>query len=159
MAHGAGQHAALDIAALARQIFRRVAVTDALDVLVDDRALIEVARDVMRGGADQFDAALMRLVVGPRALEPWQERVVNVDAAPRQLWRYLIREYLHVTRQHHEIGSTVLNQFQDSLFLLALGLLRDRQMVERNLAEIEIAIGLARMVGDDRGRDHLEFTG
>ena len=32
-------------------------------------------------------------------------------------------------------------------------------MVERDLAEIEIAIGLARMVGDDRGRDHLEFAG
>ena len=32
-------------------------------------------------------------------------------------------------------------------------------MVERNVAKIERAIGLARMVGDDRGRDHLEFTG
>ena len=44
MAHGARQHAALDIAALAHEIFRRVAMADALDVLVDDRALIEVAR-------------------------------------------------------------------------------------------------------------------
>ena len=67
------------------EIFRRVAVADALDVLVDDRALVEVARDVMRGGADQLDAALMRLVIGPRALEARQERVVNVDATPRQL--------------------------------------------------------------------------
>ena len=32
-------------------------------------------------------------------------------------------------------------------------------MVERYLAEIEIAVGLARMVGNDRGRDHLEFAG
>ena len=56
MARGAHQHAALDVAALAREVFRRVAVADALDVLVDDRALVEVAGDVMRGGADQLDA-------------------------------------------------------------------------------------------------------
>ncbi len=51
------------------------------------------------------------------------------------------------------------NQLQDGLFLLALGLLGDGQIMERNLAEIESSIGLARMVGDDRGRDHLEFAG
>ena len=44
MAHGARQHAALDVAALAHQIFRRVAMADALDVLVDDRAFVEIAR-------------------------------------------------------------------------------------------------------------------
>jgi hypothetical protein len=82
MAHGARQHAALDVAALAREIFRRVAMADALDVLVDDRAFVEVARNIMRGGADQLDAALMGLVIGPRALEARQERVVDVDAAP-----------------------------------------------------------------------------
>jgi len=31
--------------------------------------------------------------------------------------------------------------------------------MKRNLAEIEIAVGLARMIGDDRGRDHLKFAG
>src|SRR4051812_47124004 len=82
MAHGAGQHAAFDITALSREVFRRIAVANAFDVLVDDRALVEVAGDVMRGRADQLDAALMRLVIGPRALEARQERVMNVDAAP-----------------------------------------------------------------------------
>src|SRR6185436_20439781 len=69
MAHGARQHTPFDVAALAREVFRRVAVADALDVLVDDRAFVEIARDVMRGGADQLDAALVGLVVGTRALE------------------------------------------------------------------------------------------
>ena len=78
MTHGTRQHAALDIAALARQIFRRVAVADPLDVLIDDRTLVEVARDVMGGGADQLDAAFMRLVIGPRALDTRPERVVMV---------------------------------------------------------------------------------
>ena len=104
MAHRARQHPAFDIAALADQIFGRIAMADALDVLVDDRALIERAGDVMRGGADQFDAALMRLVIGPRALEARQERVMDVDAAPGQLRRHLVRQDLHVARQHHEIG-------------------------------------------------------
>src|SRR6202012_851820 len=79
--HGPRQHAALDVAALAHEIVRRIAMADALDVLVDDRALVEVAGDVMRGGTDQLDAALMRLMIGPRTLEARQERVMDVDAA------------------------------------------------------------------------------
>jgi hypothetical protein len=39
-----------------REIFRRLAMADALDVLVDDRAFVEVACDVMGSGADQLDA-------------------------------------------------------------------------------------------------------
>src|SRR4051794_38440411 len=75
------QHAALDVAALADEILRRVAMADALDVLVDDRTLVEVARDVMGGGADQLHAALMSLVIGLCTLETRQERVVDIDAA------------------------------------------------------------------------------
>jgi hypothetical protein len=36
-------------------------VVDALDVLLDDRAFVQVARDEVGGGADQLDAAPMRL--------------------------------------------------------------------------------------------------
>jgi hypothetical protein len=85
MAQGSRQHAPLDVAPLAHEIIGGVAMADALDVLVDDRTLVEVARDVMRGGADQLDPALVRLVVGACALEARQERVVDVDAASRQL--------------------------------------------------------------------------
>jgi hypothetical protein len=79
------QHAALDIAALADEIIRRIAMADALDVLVDDRAFIERGGDVMRGGADQFDATLMRLMVGPRAFKARQKRVMDIDAAAESL--------------------------------------------------------------------------
>ncbi len=84
MPHGARQHAAFDVAALANQIAGRIAVADAFDILVDDRAFIERAGDIMRGGADQLDAALMGLMVGPRALEARQELVMDVDAAARK---------------------------------------------------------------------------
>ena len=41
----------------------------------------------MRGGADQLDAARVRLMIGLGALEAGQERVVDVDAAPAAAWR------------------------------------------------------------------------
>ena len=81
IADRARQHAPFDVAPLAHKILRRIAVADALDVLVDDRPLIEVARDLRGGGADQFDATLMRLMIGPRALEARQEGMMDVDAA------------------------------------------------------------------------------
>ena len=79
----AGEHAALDVAPLAHEIVGRVAVADALDVLFDDRPLVEIGGDEMRRRPDQLDAARMGLVIGLRALEAGQERVVNVDARAR----------------------------------------------------------------------------
>jgi len=40
-----------------------------LDVLNDDRSVVEVWRHEMRGRADDLYAARMRLVIGPGALE------------------------------------------------------------------------------------------
>ena len=60
-----------------------MAMADAFDVLINDRAFIEVAGNVMRGCANQFDATLMRLMVGPRTLEAGQKRMMDIDAAAR----------------------------------------------------------------------------
>src|SRR5262249_27227940 len=68
-ADGACQHGALEVAALAQQVRDRIAVRRARDVLLDDRAFVEVGGGVVRGGADQLDAALLRLVVRLAALE------------------------------------------------------------------------------------------
>ena len=38
-------------------------------LLWDDRPFVEIGSDVVRGGADQFDAALVGLIVGPRPLK------------------------------------------------------------------------------------------
>jgi hypothetical protein len=54
-------------------------VIDPLDVLLDDRAFVEVGGDVVRGGADQLHATRMGLVVRLGALEAGQEAVVDVD--------------------------------------------------------------------------------
>ena len=65
---GAGEHAALDVAPLAHQVLGRIAVADALDVLFDDRALVEIGRDEMGRRPDQLDAALR--APGDRASPP-----------------------------------------------------------------------------------------
>ena len=81
-AHRPREHLRLGIAADADQFVDAVAVIDALDRLFDDRPLVEVARHEMRGRADQLDPALLRAVLGLRALEAGQEAVVDIDAAP-----------------------------------------------------------------------------
>ena len=62
-AHRAREHHALDVAADGGQVFGRQRVVHALDVLLDDRPLVEVGGHVVRGRADQLHAAVVRLVV------------------------------------------------------------------------------------------------
>ena len=68
-------------------------------------------------------------------------------------------EDLHVARQHHQIGSGLPDELPDRGFLLVFGLPGHRQMVKRNVTEIEAAVSLARMIGDDRGGNHLQLAG
>src|SRR5437667_5218260 len=83
-AHRAGEHHALDIATDGGEIVGAQRMIDALDVLLDDRPLVELSGDVVRRRADQLDAAVMRLRVGLRTLEARQKTVVDVDRAPLQ---------------------------------------------------------------------------
>jgi hypothetical protein len=77
----ASQYAAFDVPTLANQIIRTVLVADTLNVLLDNGAFVEIRRHIMRGGADQFYAARVSLMVGLGALEAGQETVMDVDAA------------------------------------------------------------------------------
>src|SRR5580658_6093689 len=63
---GASEHAALDVAPLAHQILGRVAVADALDILLDDRALVEIGGDEVRRRSDQLNTSRVRLMIRPR---------------------------------------------------------------------------------------------
>src|ERR1700682_5961858 len=77
--HGTGEDDRFEVSALLGQAFDIVAMADAYDVLVDDRTLVENARDVVGRGANQLDAPLGRLAVRVSAYERGQERVVDVD--------------------------------------------------------------------------------
>ena len=77
--HGAGEHGALDVGAAALELLGAVVVRDADDVLLDDRALVELLGGVVRGRADELHAAVVGARVRPGAGEGGQERVVDVD--------------------------------------------------------------------------------
>ena len=64
----ARQGAAFDIAACRNIVLGVQGVSDALHRLIDDRAFVQIAGDIMRGGADQLDAAIMGLRDGAQAL-------------------------------------------------------------------------------------------
>ena len=52
---------------------RRHRMVHPFNTLLDDGAFIQVGIDVVGGRADQFDTAIKRLVIGPRAFESWQK--------------------------------------------------------------------------------------
>ena len=82
---------------------------------------------------------------------------MDVDAAG-ELCGHFVRQDLHVARQHDKIGPGLVDQIRDRGFLLVPGLFGHRQVVKRNFAEIEIGESLARMVGDNSGRDHFQLA-
>src|SRR5690606_3238620 len=94
-ADGAGEDDAFDVAAEADELVGAHGVGDALDVLLDDGALVEVLRGVVGGGADQLYAAGVCLVIGLRALEGGEEAVVDVDDG-RCLRQEVVAQDLHV---------------------------------------------------------------
>jgi hypothetical protein len=92
----------------------------------------------------------MGLVIGLGALEARQERVVDVDAAAEQLGRQTVRQDLHVAREHDEIGLGLLDQLPELGFLLHLGLLGHRQVMEGQVADIGRGEARPAVVRDDR---------
>ena len=67
--HCSGEYETFGVLTEFNDVSSRVAVVDASDVLLDDRPLIELSRDEVSGGANQFDSPMMRLVVGLCAFE------------------------------------------------------------------------------------------
>ena len=99
------QHAAFDVPTLTNQILGSVLMADAFDVLLDDGTLVEIRGNIMGGGADQFYAARVGLMVGLGALEARQEAVMDVDAATGKEGSEIVRQDLHVAGKHDQIGA------------------------------------------------------
>jgi O-acetylserine/cysteine efflux transporter len=157
-ADGPGQGEALGVPADGHQLGRAVRVVDPGHLLLDDRPLVQVGGDVVRGGADQLDPARVRLVIRPRALEAGQEGVVDVDDPPGQLPAERVGQHLHIAGQHDEVGPVVLDQGEDLVLLRGPGFRPDRQMV------VVDAVGLGqrpqiRVVRGDRCDVDAELPG
>jgi hypothetical protein len=80
-AHGPGENQSLQFSPLTHHVFDRVAMRDSAHVLFDDGALVQLRRHIMGCGTNDLDPALLGLLVGARACEGGQERVVDVDDA------------------------------------------------------------------------------
>jgi len=119
-AHGAGEHHALQVAALLDQIAYLVAVRHADYVLLDDRTIVQHLCHVVAGRSYQLDAPVIRRLVGARAAECRKKRMMHVNDAlglPRHEHR---REHLHVTRQHDQLDSVALRAAPVGLLRLRL---------------------------------------
>ncbi len=114
---GLSQHALFEIASAPRQFAHRVAVVYPADVLVNDRAFIEVGRCVVCGRADEFYPACVGLVIGSATGECGEEGVVNVDDRYSEPVQQIGRKDLHVAREDDEIDVV----FPAEADLLGLG--------------------------------------
>src|SRR5690606_20418253 len=154
IAHGASEYTPFNIAPLAYQTLRRIKMAYTLHILLNDRALIEIAGDVVGGGADQLYATIERLMVGLCALEARQERVVDVDAPAEEIRRQFIGEHLHVTGKNDQISASLFDYATQLPFLLGLRLAGNRQVPERKITQHDVAVDFARIVGDDAHHIH-----
>ena len=105
--------------------------------------------DVVRGRADELDAAVVRLVVGPGALEARQHRVVDVDRPALELPAQVVGEDLHVAGEDHQVDPLRPHDVEQRRLGLRLGLAGDRDVVEGDAVEVGDAREVG-VVGDDR---------
>ena len=128
-----------------------MAVRHALHVLFDDRPLVQVLGDVVAGGADQFHAPVVGLLIGVGTDEGGQERVVNIDDAVRVPGHEGGAENLHVAGQydHVHLPFQQLQCLRFRLFLIVPG---DRNVVVGNAETLHFAAQV--VVVADHHRNH-----
>jgi len=157
-ADGARQDNLLDVAALLGEIVNSVSVVDADDVLLDDGAIVEYLSHVVGGGADQFDAALKRLMVGLGADKRGQERVVNVyEVLGAQSGNELAREHLHIARENDEGALVFADESDLFLFRFLLVFFCNRHDKVGDAIEVGNAL-IVRMVRNDQRNFTAQFT-
>src|SRR5271166_6975173 len=152
--HGAREHDFFQIAPLADEVLHRIAMRDSNHILLDDRPVIENLGDVMTCRANELHPALKRLMVRPGAHEGRKKRMVYVDDALRVEVDELVRQYLHVPRQYHEVRLVLLDQSSNSSLCSTLVVFRDGNDHIRNPVEVGDSL-IVRMVRDD----DRNFTG
>ncbi len=117
------------------------------DVLLDDRALVEVFGGVMGGGADHLHATVTGLVVWLRTRERGQERVVDIDDAVSVFIYETGAEDLHISGQHDKVHLVLFETCADLCLLLDLASLDHRQVHILGAVELD-EIGVVGMVAD-----------
>ncbi|MCY1242428.1 hypothetical protein D9M72_553880 [compost metagenome] len=98
--------------------------------LLDDWTLVQVCRDVMRGGSDELHAAVIGLVVRLGTLETGQERMVDVDGTAAEAGAQVVGQDLHVACKDHQVRVVLGHQLQQARFSFGLGSGRYRDVDE-----------------------------
>ncbi|MCY1422496.1 hypothetical protein D9M71_381800 [compost metagenome] len=158
VAQATGQDHLLDITAETHHVFDAVAMADADHVLLDDRAGIQLFGDVVAGSTNQLDPTQRSLVVRLGANERRQEAMVDVDHLLGVFLAQLRRQDLHVARQHHHVGTVLLDQARHFGKGRLLVLRVDRDMEERDAVPLDHAAQVI-VVGDHAGNIAIEFLG
>ena len=105
-AHGAREDDFFQVASFADQIFDRVAMRDADDVLLEDRSVVEQLGDVVAGRSDLLHAAFEGLMVRSGAHERRQKGMMDVDNALLIPVHEFVGQDLHIAREHYEVRPT-----------------------------------------------------
>lgn len=127
-------------------------------VLFDDGTVVEHLRDVVCGGADQLDSPLKGLMVRLASNEGRKKGVVNVDqvfGAPGR--DELVREYLHVARQHDETAAVFADKGDLLLLDFPFVLFCDRKDEVGNAIEVGDPL-IVGMIGDDQRNLALQLA-
>ena len=141
------QHAAFGVLPKAGQVFDGVAVIDPRYILLDDGAFVQMRRDIVGGRAYEFDAAIVRLVIGLGAFEARQKAVVNIDGAAFERAAHAITQDLHIACQDHQLGTRVLDDGQ--LLCFGLGFIRRHRNVVKRNAVVGCQLRKIAVVADD----------
>lgn|SRR6266487_1024935 len=155
-AHGLGQDAAFDIAALAHQVIGAITMVAMDDILRDNWSFIQAIGDVMCGCPNQLDAALERTLVGIGADEGGQEAMMNIDDL---VWIGIDEEWLqdlHIAREDQEVDF-VLDESEDALLVCFARLLCDRKIVVGHVVHAGEWLQLL-VIADDEGDIHRQFA-
>lgn len=104
-AHGAGEDHFFEVASFLEKVIEGIAMGDADNILLNNRAIIEYFGHIVAGGADELYPARERLMVGFGAYEGRQERVMDIDNSVLVLLHKFAAQDLHEARQHEEIGA------------------------------------------------------
>jgi diguanylate cyclase (GGDEF)-like protein len=152
----AREHDALDVAADALKFGCVSAMVDAKHVLFDDRSVVEHFGDVVRGGADQLDAAFARPFVWPSARERRKERVVDVDDRDAESIDQVARQDLHVAREDDQVDRSG-KLCEEALFSVGPAALLDGDMDERDAERFDVGAEIF-VVGDDACDLHRQLS-
>jgi hypothetical protein len=156
-AYSAREHDAFQVTSLLDKVVYLVAVRYTGDVLLDDRPLVQLLRDVVAGGPNQFYAALECGMIGLGAGKSGKKGVVDVDDSFRKTTYELRRQNLHVAGQDDEINVTILEQVDLPRFHLEFVRGGKREMVEGNTVESSQGLCVW-MIADDEGYIARQFS-